>query len=224
MFFLPVLLLLLLESVFILVQSKVKVKSEFLLLIEFLRRLWYCYQEEVFRLTTGQLIKDARKKAGMTQKELADKLGLSFQAVAQWENDLRNPKYDTLEKIARALGVATYTLTQASGSFESAIKEARGKLEIEEDIDDFVEERARSHADYMALWDTTVKETALKYGIDPAILGLYVPRRGEAMDQPSSEIAVALRDLNEEGRKEAAKRVKELTWIPWYKKKDPNKK
>lgn len=160
----------------------------------------------------------------MTQKELADKLGLSFQAVAQWENDLRNPKYDTLEKIARALGVATYTLTQASGSFESAIKEAREKLENEEYIDDIVEGRARSHTDYMALWNDTVKETALKYGIDPAILGLYVPRRGEAMDQPSSEIAIALKELNEEGRKEAAKRVNELTVIPWYQRKYPDKK
>ena len=39
----------------------------------------------------------------MTQKELAQKLGLSFQSIAQWENDLRNPKVETLRKIANAL-------------------------------------------------------------------------------------------------------------------------
>ncbi len=56
-------------------------------------------------MTTGQRIKAARKAAGMTQKELGEKLGLSFQSIAQWENDLRNPKYDTLQRIAAALAV-----------------------------------------------------------------------------------------------------------------------
>ena len=56
-------------------------------------------------MTTGQRIKAARKAVGMTQKELGDKLGLSFQSIAQWENDLRNPKMETLERIADALDV-----------------------------------------------------------------------------------------------------------------------
>lgn len=41
----------------------------------------------------------------MTQRELAHKMGLSPQTVAQWENDLRNPKIETLDKIAKALGI-----------------------------------------------------------------------------------------------------------------------
>ena len=56
-------------------------------------------------MTTGQRIKDVRKKAGLTQKELGEKLGLAFQSIAQWENDLRNPKIDTLQRLAAALGV-----------------------------------------------------------------------------------------------------------------------
>lgn len=54
-------------------------------------------------MSVGQNIKNARKRAGLTQKELAQKLGLSFQSIAQWENDLRNPKIETLRKIAKAL-------------------------------------------------------------------------------------------------------------------------
>ena len=54
-------------------------------------------------MSVGQNIKKARKKAGITQKELAQKLGLSFQSIAQWENDLRNPKVETLRRIANAL-------------------------------------------------------------------------------------------------------------------------
>ena len=41
----------------------------------------------------------------MTQKELGQKIGVSFQGVAQWENDLRKPKYETLQRIAGALNV-----------------------------------------------------------------------------------------------------------------------
>ena len=56
-------------------------------------------------MTTGQLIKAARKRAGMTQAELADKLGIPYQSVSQWERGTRSPKIETLERIADALGV-----------------------------------------------------------------------------------------------------------------------
>ena len=61
-------------------------------------------------MTTGELIKAARKKAGMTQEELGSKLGVSGSSIAQWENDLRNPKLDTLQRIAAALGVPVQEL------------------------------------------------------------------------------------------------------------------
>lgn len=56
-------------------------------------------------MTTGQLIRAARKRAKMTQAELAEKLGISYVGVSQWENGIRNPKYDTIRKIAAALNV-----------------------------------------------------------------------------------------------------------------------
>ena len=37
-------------------------------------------------LKIGQYIQNLRKAAGMTQKELGDKLNISFQAVSKWEN------------------------------------------------------------------------------------------------------------------------------------------
>lgn len=56
-------------------------------------------------MTTGQRIKLARKSAGLTQKELGQKLGITYQTVAQWENNLRNPKHETLMRIAEALDI-----------------------------------------------------------------------------------------------------------------------
>lgn len=57
-------------------------------------------------MTTGQLIRAARKRAKMTQAELAEKLGISYVGVSQWENGIRNPKYETMQKIADALEIS----------------------------------------------------------------------------------------------------------------------
>ena len=65
-------------------------------------------------MTTGQRIKAARKQAGMTQSALGKELGISYQTVAQWENDLRKPKQETLLKIAKALGVHLRDLSDNS--------------------------------------------------------------------------------------------------------------
>ena len=56
-------------------------------------------------MPNGQLIKAARQKAGMKQAELASKLGLPQQSISQWERNVRNPKIESLEKIATALEI-----------------------------------------------------------------------------------------------------------------------
>lgn len=61
-------------------------------------------------MTVGDCIKAARKKAGLTQAELAAKLSISAVGVSQWENNLRNPKFETLRKIADALNISVYDL------------------------------------------------------------------------------------------------------------------
>ncbi len=56
-------------------------------------------------MTTGQRIRAVRKEAKMTQEDLGQKLGISGSSIAQWENDLRNPKYETLQRIATVLRI-----------------------------------------------------------------------------------------------------------------------
>lgn len=53
----------------------------------------------------ANLIKEARKKAGITQKELGARVGTSESMISQYENGHRRPKYSTLEKIAEALAI-----------------------------------------------------------------------------------------------------------------------
>lgn len=55
-------------------------------------------------MSLGKIIQTARKKAGMTQVDLGKTIGVSGSMIGQWENDLRNPKPETLGRIANALG------------------------------------------------------------------------------------------------------------------------
>lgn len=48
-------------------------------------------------------IQDYREKSGMTQQELADVLGVTQGAVANWENGIRKPDIFMLKRIADAL-------------------------------------------------------------------------------------------------------------------------
>ena len=73
-------------------------------------------------MTTGEKIAKARKGAKLTQKELGEKLGVSAQSVAQWENNLRNPKIETLVKIADALNLPLFDLFFADSDDYEFIK------------------------------------------------------------------------------------------------------
>jgi ribosome-binding protein aMBF1 (putative translation factor) len=56
-------------------------------------------------LSVGILIRDTRKKAGLTQKEFAHRMGVSQQVVSRLENgEVDNPTIDTLSKIADVAG------------------------------------------------------------------------------------------------------------------------
>jgi len=54
--------------------------------------------------TLGERIRRARKAAGLTQKELALKVGVTRPAVGQWESDTTAPGYAKLDEVAAALG------------------------------------------------------------------------------------------------------------------------
>ena len=54
----------------------------------------------------GKNIKTLRKARGFTQEQLADRLGVSFQAVSKWENNANTPDIALLPALAKALGTS----------------------------------------------------------------------------------------------------------------------
>ena len=57
-------------------------------------------------MTFGEKLKDARKNAGLSQEQLAEKLCVSRAAVAKWETDKGLPDIMNLKAIAKLLDVS----------------------------------------------------------------------------------------------------------------------
>ena len=53
----------------------------------------------------GQFIKNIRKENKLTQKELADKLGVTYQAVSKWENGKNVPDISIIKEMSKMFNV-----------------------------------------------------------------------------------------------------------------------
>ena len=58
----------------------------------------------------GTIIRRLRKERGLTQEELAELIGVTFQAVSKWENDTGMPDISQVVPLANVFGVTTDTL------------------------------------------------------------------------------------------------------------------
>lgn len=61
-------------------------------------------------MTIGKVIRKYRKELGLTQEEMAKRLGVSTPAVNKWEKNNSLPDVSLLAPIARLLGISTDTL------------------------------------------------------------------------------------------------------------------
>ena len=147
-------------------------------------------------MTTGECIKFARKRAGLTQKELGEKLGISFQTLAQWETGKRKPKYETLERIALALGMEVPQLLGLKDYGDNIWAPPNSSPELINDI--------RMHR---AIYGESRR---IKAEVDHNI------RLEMEQDDRDAKILIAYHELSIEGQSIAVERVKELAEIPRY--------
>lgn len=62
--------------------------------------------------TLGIMIASLRKENGMTQLELAEKIGVTDKAVSKWERDISCPDVNTIPKLAEIFGISVDELMQ----------------------------------------------------------------------------------------------------------------
>lgn len=71
-------------------------------------------------MTLGQNIQTARKAKGMSQEVLAEKIGVSRQALGKWEKDTALPGLDNLQALAAELGTGVDALLGAQAESPAA--------------------------------------------------------------------------------------------------------
>ena len=78
----------------------------------------------------GEIISTLRKEKGMTQKESADRLGITDKAVSKWERDVAYPDTGTIPKLAEILGVTVEELMNAKSVPVSENKKTDDVIDI----------------------------------------------------------------------------------------------
>jgi transcriptional regulator with XRE-family HTH domain len=53
----------------------------------------------------GQIIREARRRSGLTQRELAEGLGTTQSVITRWETGRRSPTFETVVTAVRACGL-----------------------------------------------------------------------------------------------------------------------
>lgn len=162
-------------------------------------------------MTTGEAIKKARIKAKMTQAMLAKKLNVTPQNISQYERDIKNPKKETLEKMADALGCSKWDL-MATTTFEELYKDIKTPKYDEAG-------RRLSEWTLSSLDDRIAKLTTS----DEAMTFLTTYLEASGKDQQVIEnLGYNALKMNESGQKKATENVEDLAKIPDYQK-DPKK-
>ena len=95
----------------------------------------------------AEQIKSARRRLGISQTELAKKLGVRQSTVAMWETGKNNPEYGKLIALSEVLGMKISSLAGESGALKvpvlgkvqagiprEAVEEAVGYEELSEEV------------------------------------------------------------------------------------------
>ena len=85
-------------------------------------------------MNIGKKIKELRKQRGITQEQLAESIGISFQAVSKWENNIALPDITLAPVLANYFGVTMdelfdFSLSEIDAEVENIAKEANALRE-----------------------------------------------------------------------------------------------
>ena len=85
----------------------------------------------------GKFIFDCRKKKGLTQEELAEKLGVTSKSISRWENGNTMPDYSLLKDLCSELDINVNELLSGEKIRESdyMIKAEDNFIELKKKVD-----------------------------------------------------------------------------------------
>ena len=88
------------------------------------------------KLHLGENIRENRKKLNLTQEQLANRLGVSFQSVSRWENGTTYPDMEKLPEIARLFDTTIDALLGFGGTNDKSYYEIMAELEKALEVSD----------------------------------------------------------------------------------------
>lgn len=73
------------------------------------------------RMTLGEKLRSARKGAGLTQEQLAEKLLVSRQAITKWETDKGMPDIENLKRLSKLLDISIDYLLDSGENIDLSV-------------------------------------------------------------------------------------------------------
>lgn len=179
----------------------------------------------------GENIKKIRKEKKLKQEELGELLGVSAAMVSQWERGERNPKPETIQKIAKSLDKTVNELMWDIKSFEyldTLRKAGANSIETLAKMMNITYDRC------LALLTETETPSAQEQEKLQLIAGLnfeellapverdnVIPDNVDDLPLQNTlkeSLNVAFEKLNAQGQEKAVENVELLTKVPEYKK------
>ena len=141
-------------------------------------------------MNTGERIRQARLAAGLTQSELADKVGVKFSAIHKYESGLVvNLKRETLSALASALGVKESWLLCLEGEETAAPRPVRDIDRVYDALNDSGRKELCRYGRYLTGISEYQAENAqpqityIRHYLVPAAAGYASPIEGEDYEE-----------------------------------------
>lgn len=168
-------------------------------------------------MNTSESIKKARKDAGITQAELAERLGITPQMISQYERGSKKPSFETAEKIFNALGIDEWEIEEGGAFF------CRRHYELPDNLTSYLrtlrgEGAGKAYKETDLSPDRTLSFPAGSYASKVLDIADTISRLPD-MDAAAAQFHRMMQDfnkLNAAGREKALERVHELTEVPRY--------
>ena len=95
--------------------------------------------------TFGDRVSGAREAAGMTQKQLAKRLGVKLVTLRNWENDMAEPRANNLSMLAGLLNVSMMWLLDGTGEGVDPVQDvSREEKDMNEILAEIVDLKSRA--------------------------------------------------------------------------------